>query len=203
MALKYDFYTNPVPPGSEREPRLHARVVTTETIGTDKIAEEIQYMSSLTTGDVIAALDLVVKQLAHHLSYGERVHIEGLGYFQLTLSCPAVKSPKEIRAESVKVKTIAFRPDESFKECFINVTPERVRVKNHSQAITEKEIDNRLTAYFRKKEHITTAKFRSLCGLTQPTAERRIRQRIKDGKLRRIGHARSSLYVPVKGFYGK
>ena len=42
MPAEYDFYSNPVPPGSNRKPRLHARIVTKGTVGTEKLAEERQ-----------------------------------------------------------------------------------------------------------------------------------------------------------------
>lgn len=39
MPAQYDFYKNPIPKGSNRKPRLHARIVTRGTTTTEKLAE--------------------------------------------------------------------------------------------------------------------------------------------------------------------
>jgi len=199
MGLRYDFYENPLPKGSNRKPRLHTRVVTGSTTTTDEIATRIHDASSLTVGDVKASLLSLIEVMANELASGRRVHLEGLGYFQLTLSSPSVKSPKEIRAESIRVKSVAFRAETSFKKRFLNIPLERVREKRHSNRYSEIEIDGLLTSHFLDNTYITSRKFQTLCGFTESTAKRRLRQLIANGKLRKTGHRQFPLYEPVKG----
>lgn len=75
MSAEYDFYSNPIPHGSNRKPRLHARIVTNGTIGTEDLAKEIQARCSLTTGDILATLVSLSKVITEHLRDGDRVHI--------------------------------------------------------------------------------------------------------------------------------
>ena len=41
MSAEYDFYKNPIPKGSNRKPRLHARIVPRGVITTEMLSEEI------------------------------------------------------------------------------------------------------------------------------------------------------------------
>ncbi len=203
MALKYDFYSNPIPKSSNRKPRLHARVVTTGTTGTADIAARIHDRSTINAGEVKAALDLLSEVLVHELKYGRRVHLEGLGYFQLTLECPPVRTEKEIRAESIKVKNVVFRAEEKLKKKVGLISMERVKVKNHSNKYSDIEVDGLLTGHFLDNEFITSKQFFSLCGFTQATGSRRLKRLVDEGKLERIGHRKSSIYSPAKGNYRK
>ncbi len=201
MGLRYDFYENPLPKESNREKRLHTRVVTWGTATTDEIVSRIHNASTLTIGDVKASLISLIEVMADELSSGRRVHLEGLGYFQLTLSSPPVKSAKEIRAESVHVKNISFRAEASFKKRFSHIPLARARRKRHSNRYSDIEIDALLTRHFRDNTYITSRGFRALCGFTESTAKRRLRKLIADGKLQKTGHRQSPLYKPVKGHY--
>ncbi len=199
MGLPYDFYENP-PRKDSNKKRLHARVVPAGTMGMDEITRFIESSSSLTSGDVKATLTSLVDLMVRELSYGWRIHLEGLGYFELTLSCPSVRSPKEIRAESIHIKSIIFRPEAELKKKFKTVPVERVRRKNHSLKYSGIEIDGILTTHFMDHPYITARQLQRICGYTRTTAHRRIKQLIADGKLQKSEHHRT-LYEPVKGNY--
>lgn len=201
MSLQYDFYANPSPEGSNQQPKLHARVRTTGTTSTQRLAELIKETTALSTSDVKGMLDALVESITFELSHGNRVHLEGIGYFSLTLSCPPVRSPKEIRAESIKVKNIAFRPEVEWKERFRGVQLERTRLKNHSLKYSDIEIDGLLTGHFLDHPYITTRQFCHLCGYTQTTGGRKIKRLVEAGKLRCTGYANTVMYEPVHGNY--
>jgi predicted histone-like DNA-binding protein len=201
MGLFYDFYQNPPEEGSDKKPRLHARVVTMGTIDSDEIAKEIHEMCTLTTGEVQAALSMFAEQLVHHLSYSQRVHWKNVGYFELALSCPPVSSTKEIRAESIHPKTLVFRPEKELKEKIQQIPVTRTPEKRHSHHYSEAEIDEWLTTHFSNYPHITSRQFRQLCGFTRSTANRHLNRLISEGKLRTLGHYRSPLYEAAEGCY--
>lgn len=194
MALHYDLYENPLPDDKRRK-RLHARVVTQGTSSTEDLAYLIHDRCSLTPGDVKAALSELADVLAHELSYGKRVHLEGLGYFQLTLEMPPVREAKDIRGSSIHVKSIAFRPEVGLKERFLSLELKRVREKVHSAPCPDEKMERLLRNYFEHHPHITSREFRALCGLTRTTGQRRLKQLLADGKLRKVGHRGAPLYV--------
>ena len=55
MAIEYDFYRNPNSQGTNKK-RYHARVVSSNRVSTDQLAEEIQKECTLTTADIKAVL---------------------------------------------------------------------------------------------------------------------------------------------------
>ena len=85
MAIKFEFYESPNTIGT-RKKRYHARVVNWQRINTDYLAREIQYGSSLTVADIKATIISLSEKLAYYLKDGARVHIEGIGYFHISVS---------------------------------------------------------------------------------------------------------------------
>ena len=199
--IEYDFYQNPTLKESSSTPFLHARVVPRGTTTSDELAQTISLRSSLTPGDVKAVLvslsDLMVEQFAQ----GMRVHLDGLGSFELTLDCPPVKTEREIRAESISVRNVSFRAEKKLKSEVKHLRLQRVRVKNKSKNYSDIEIDDLLTTHFLDHDYITTAEFRSICGQTSSTAGRRLRELVQAGRLARLGHRKSAIYVPTEGNY--
>lgn len=201
MSVNYDFYQNPIPPNSNRKPRLHARVVSKKTVSTKELASEIQDCTTMSEADVIGVLTALNKALVRHLHNGDKVHIEGLGYLELTLSCPSVRYPNQIRAESVKLKSVAFRPDQELKYNLRALTLVRVKQKQHSRNLTPEQIDQRLTRYFATHESLTRETFQRICGLMRSTACRRLKELHQQGKLKKEGPYRYPSYKPANGHY--
>ena len=105
MAVKFEFYESPNTIGT-RKKRYHARVVNRERISTDHLAQEIHHSSSLTVADIKATIIALSEKLAYHLKDGARVHIEGIGYFHISLTCPETPTPHSTRANNVKFKSV-------------------------------------------------------------------------------------------------
>ena len=97
MAVKFEFYESPNTIGT-RKKRYHARVVNRERISTDHLAQEIHHSSSLTVADIKATIIALSEKLAYHLKDGARVHIEGIGYFHISLTCPETPTPHSTSA---------------------------------------------------------------------------------------------------------
>ncbi|WP_301246377.1 HU family DNA-binding protein, partial [Phocaeicola sartorii] len=124
MAIKFEFYESPNTIGT-RKKRYHARVVNWQRINTDYLAREIQYGSSLTVADIKATIISLSEKLAYYLKDGARVHIEGIGYFHISLTCPETRTPSSTRANKVKFKSVTFRADKYLKHQLSGVKTER------------------------------------------------------------------------------
>ena len=103
MAIKFEFYESPNTIGT-RKKRYHARVVNWQRINTDYLAREIQYGSSLTVADIKATIISLSEKLAYYLKDGARVHIEGIGYFHISLTCPETRTPSSTRAKQGEIQ---------------------------------------------------------------------------------------------------
>ncbi len=194
MSVNYDFYENPKLPGNTKRTRYHARMIPKGTISGEQLAEEIHERCSLSTSDVAATLLALSQITAEKLKDGYNVHIDGIGYLQLTLQCPSIQSPKEIRAESIRFKSIAFRPSASLKKRLQNVRFVRQENKSHSKVREEKKIDELVDQYFQTHETLTRSQFQSLCGMTYTTAVRHLKRLREAGKIVNIASPRHPLY---------
>ena len=121
MAIKFEFYESPNTIGT-RKKRYHARVVNWQRINTDYLAREIQYGSSLTVADIKATIISLSEKLAYYLKDGARVHIEGIGYFHISLTCTQLHTCQQgeiqigdIPCGQIPEASVERRQDRAFK----------------------------------------------------------------------------------------
>ena len=201
MAIEYDFYRNPNPEGTNKK-RYHARVVSNNRISTDDLAEEIQNECSLTIADVKAVLIALGGKLAKHLGEGDKVHIDGIGHFQVNLRCKEeVRTTRAIRSENIEFKSVSYRADNDLKKHLRKQKIQRSQTKIHSIPMTEEEIDQALTKHFRTNETITRREFEILCTQMRSTAHRILQKLVENGKLRNVATAHNPVYMPENGHY--
>ena len=196
MSIEYDFYRNPNSQGSNKK-RYHARVVSSNRISTDELAEEIQKECSLTITDVKAVLIALGDKLAKHLGDGSKVHLEGIGYFQVNLQCKEeVCSTRSVRSDNVEFKSVSYRADNDLKKHLKKQKIQRSQTKIHSVEMTEEEIDRKLMDYFKTHDALTRSQFEVLCTQVKSTAHRILQKLVKDGKLKNVSTKQHPVYMP-------
>ena len=201
MSIEYDFYRNPNSQGTNKK-RYHARVVSSNRISTDELAEDIQNECSLTITDVKAVLIALGDKLAKHLGDGSKVHLEGIGYFQVNLQCKEeVRTTRSIRSENVEFKSVSYRADNELKKHLRNQKIQRSQTKIHSVEMTEEEIDQKLTDFFKTHETLTRSQFEVLCTQVKSTAHRILQKLVKNGKLRNVSTKQHPVYMPDNEYY--
>lgn len=201
MSIEYDFYRNPNSQGTNKK-RYHARVVSSNRISTNELAEEIQNECSLTIADVKAVLIALSDKLAKHLGEGSKVHLEGIGYFQVNLQCKEeVRTTRSVRSENVEFKSVSYRADNELKKHLRNQKIQRSQTKIHSVEMTEEEIDQKLSDYFKTHETLTRHQFQTLCTQVKSTAHRILQKLVKDGKLKNVSTKQHPVYMPDNGYY--
>ena len=196
MSIEYDFYRNPNSQGSNKK-RYHARVVSSNRISTDELAEEIQKECSLTITDVKAVLIALGDKLAKHLGDGSKVHLEGIGYFQVNLQCKEeVCSTRSVRSDNVEFKSVSYRADNDLKKHLKKQKIQRSQTKIHSVEMTEEEIDRKLMDYFNTHDALTRSQFEVLCTQVKSTAHRILQKLVKDGKLKNVSTKQHPVHMP-------
>jgi predicted histone-like DNA-binding protein len=202
MAVQFEFYESPVRPGDEgKDVRYHARAVTFGTVNTARVVEIIHSRCTLTRGDIQHVLIGLSEVLGELLSDGNRIHLEGIGYFQVTLTCPKTKNSKETRANYVKFKSVKFRADKVLKGDLIGLKTERSKYGRHSEKLSNLQIDMLLTDYFKEKQFMSCRQFQQICHLTKSTALKHIKRLLEEKKIQNIGLKKHPMYTPVPGSY--
>lgn len=203
MKVQFEFAPIPQPQSKETKLRYYPRVVNRHLVKTREISAEIQHACSLTEIDVNAVLDALSRSLSNYLRQGNRVHLQGIGFFDVTLTCPETRDPKKMRPSQVTYKGVNFRPDKDLKSRIADLTAERGKVRNNrSASLSDTAIDKRLTEYFSEHPVLTRYDLQRVCQMTKITAIRCIRRLLGEGKIKNIGLKNQPIYVPVPGHYG-
>ena len=204
MAIQFELYKSPARKDEEDKELYHARVVNFQHIDTDYLAKEIQQATSLTEGDVKAVLESLSHFMGSRLREGERVHLDGIGYFRVSLTTTErVVAATKRKLTKVKMAGVKFRADQKLKNEIGTIKAKALKANEHSAKLTDKEIDRRLTNYFATRPFMTRNDFQSVCGMMRTTAMRHIRRLRTEGKLKNEGTMLQPIYVPVSGYYGK
>ena len=205
MAILFDWYELPEPKDKQREEKiLHPRIRLNGSTTTDELRRRIQERSSLTETDVSAVLDALSHVMGEDLAEGRQVHLDGIGYFHpvLTSTEPVTAATKR-KTTKIKLKGIKFRADQVLKNEIGAIKVKPLGLNEHSQKLSDKEIDRRLTSYFSTHQFLTRDKFQVLCGMMRSTAQLHIRLLRSEGKLENVGKLNQPIYIPCTGYYGR
>ena len=93
------------------------------TVTTEVLAQRIQERCTVTRPDIKAVLDALVNAMQYALQAGERVHIEGLGFFYLNILAKGAESTEDYDiTKYIKSIRCRFLPDSTRDIASGNVT---------------------------------------------------------------------------------
>ena len=81
---------------------------TVRVMDVNKLADAIEANSSLTAGDVKHSIEAFVEQLRLSLTQGDKVKIDGLGTFHITLSSEGTEKEKDCTVRSIRRVNVRF-----------------------------------------------------------------------------------------------
>lgn len=195
MAIKFDLFENPVKEGVSA-PKLHAKVITKDVVTTREIREAIRRKCTVSPADVAAVITALNDELYENLSNGYAVHLEGIGYFSLSLKCAPDINPKYIKDDDVQVRSIKFTPDKDLIDRFQSVYLERkVDEAHHSTKLDEEEVKKKLAEYFKTHSFLQRRDLERLTGFNSSKSTRVIRELVKDEVLKNAGTKYQPVYV--------
>ena len=110
MAINYKIYKN-TNQKSDAYNKYFGRVVTSQTVGTEKLSELIQENVSAKESDVYAVLKELKNAIRTTFNNGNAVKIEGLGTFRPSARSQGVTDPNDFTASNFYDYRILFRPE--------------------------------------------------------------------------------------------
>ena len=127
------------------------------------------------------------------------MHLEGIGYFSLSLKCAPDINPKYIKDDDVQVRSIKFMPDKDLIDRFQTVCLERkVDEAHHSAKLDEEEVKQKLAEHFKTHSFLQRRDFEQLTGFNSSKSTRVIRELVKEGVLKNAGTKYQPVYVRGK-----
>ena len=102
---------------------------TVRVMDVNKLADAIEANSSLTVGDVKHSIEAFVEQLRLSLTQGDKVKIDGLGTFHITLSSEGTEKEKDCTVRSIRRVNVRFVADKSLR--LVNTSHTTTRGENN------------------------------------------------------------------------
>lgn len=116
MSIKFIVVKRGRPGHPEEGEKFYPSIRSTGRITLRQLAREASEMSTLSTVDIMAAIEAFLTLIPRHLAKGEIVSLGEFGHFWLRFSAEGVDSPKEVRGELITTLIPRFMPGKEFKE---------------------------------------------------------------------------------------
>ena len=195
MSIKYRLQKNY---GKLKEKaEFRAIIMERQTIGLERIGQNIQGAMSLTRADVFATVMALGDEIAYQLLDGNAVHLPGIGYFSLAVKGEVYEDPRthNHRLRNPKVRTIKFRPDREMAHKLLSAKFENETHHYGNASIpTTEDIEQALKELFATKSVITIADFRRYLDLSASTAYRIVERLETAGRIHNIGTRRLKIF---------
>lgn len=121
MAVPFNVKTKRNVINGKNEIKYYAVPKAASKVSLEDIAKDISKSGSLSPGDVYAALIGLSESILFHLSKGNRITIDGLGTFSLSITSMGADTKEQITAHKVKVSKVCFTPALTLKRQLRNV----------------------------------------------------------------------------------
>ena len=179
---------------TEKNPQMAVTVVNSKLTTTKELAEYINFACSVTESDIAAVLQALGKCVCDELLDGNRVEIDNIGTFSLSLTCGRKKLEDRVTKNDIRVKNILFTPCAEMKQAMrgadiVSGGP------NPNKRLTDEVILRRLAKYFEEHEFMQRRNFESVCECSRYTATKKLKELVKAGKLRAMGAKNVRFYV--------
>ena len=116
-------------PDSQMLYYVHQKSGTVRVMDINKLADAIEANSSLTAGDVKHAIEAFVEQLRLSLTQGDKVKVDGLGTFHITLSSEGAEKEKDCTVRSIRRVNVRFVADKALH--LVNTSHTATRSENN------------------------------------------------------------------------
>ena len=176
-------------------------VVNSEVVTTADLAKDINRSCSVTEADVLAVLQAVGQHIGDALLDGNRVEIDHIGTFSLSLTCKNKRKEEHITSKDIEVSRIVFSPCSALQHAMRGAVIVSGGPTNTKQ-LTDAVIEKRLTGFFATHRSIQRSEFEHVCECSRYAALAKLKALVKAGKLQVIGKQNTRAYVPTEGTFG-
>lgn len=134
--IKFDIYESPANDGEKK--KYHVRNTNKQTIHSKDLIHEATLYTSVSRSDWAAVVEGLIDILSEKLGDGKRIHINGLGYFSVSIGSTESENPKKMTRGTVQITGVNFQPEKSFKKSIISRAHfVRERYKVHTVDLSE------------------------------------------------------------------
>lgn len=198
MAINIEWQVKPPTKCNEEEekPKMFPRIIDSEVVCEQRLAELMAAHGSLSRGNAKAALSDLVEVMAELLGEGETIEIPMLGSFKLSIGTDAEIHPNsDGRMQSIVVRGVNFLPDKQLMDAISTPSFLWKSITGVAIAPTVSQLIPQLNDYFQKHDSITREEFERTFGLKRTMVYKRLKELIDKGVIEAIGSGRETRHV--------
>lgn len=195
MAAEYALFKNPPRKGSSEEPRLHARIVPGRVIRLERIAKEISSFSSFSSADIKGLLQAFSDQLVEHLEAGDEIDLEGFGHFSISLHCPPISHPREVRAEEIRFKSVNFRCSKKITSRLETMRVARKEGASAPPLYTAAQRKENILRHLDRERTLMSSDCMRINACTRYMALKDLKELLAEDKIGKIGKRKITIYT--------
>lgn len=198
MTAQYGLFRNPPHKGEKESDILHARIIPGRTIRIDRVTREISESTSFSPGDVKGLLQAFADVLVSYLEDGDEVELEGLGHFSVSLKCPKITNPRQVRAEDINFKSVNFRCSKEITERLRSMKVERKPGSSKPVKYTVEVRKEKILKYLGKHETVMSSECMGINECTRYLALKDLKELIAEKKIVKEGYRKVVVYMLAK-----
>jgi predicted histone-like DNA-binding protein len=169
-------------------------IVNSKVVTTQEMADDINHASSITQSDVVAVLQAVGQRIADALLDGNRIEIDHVGTFSLTLTCGNKRKEDHITSKDISVSRIAFTPCAELWHSMRGAVIVSGGPTGNKK-LSDEVIMKRLEEYFATSNSMSRSTFERVCECSRHTALTKLKELTEQGILIAIGPKNLRQYV--------
>ena len=179
---------------TKKNPTMGVSIVSSRVVTTKEMADDINHASSVTQSDVAAVLQAVGQRIAEALLDGNRIEIDHVGTFSLTLTCGNKRKEDYITSKDISVSRISFAPCTELWHAMRGATIVSGGPTGNKH-LSDATIEKRLEEYFTTHDSLSRSTFERICECRRHTALTKLKELVKAGKLIAIGPKNQRQYI--------
>ncbi len=115
MSIKFNIVERGKPGDSEAPKKYYPSIQCTGRVSARELAEHASDISTLSTPDMMAAMEALLIIIPKELANGNVVELGEFGHFWLRFSAEGVEDPADVRGEQITTLIPRFIPGKRFK----------------------------------------------------------------------------------------
>jgi predicted histone-like DNA-binding protein len=127
MSIKFNIVERGRPGKPEAPKKYYPSLQSTGRVTLRQLAQEASDMSTLSTPDMMAAIEACLALIPQHLAEGQVVELGDFGNFWLRFSAEGAETPTKVRGDQVTTLIPRFMPGKEFKRVLDAVKFEKRR----------------------------------------------------------------------------
>lgn len=194
--LKYEI--NRTPNQGNGQKKYFVKILKPSLIEFEDVKDELNLSSSVTPGDISAVVEGLAHLLSRRLPEGDRIHINGIGYFSLSIGAPTFDDKENFDTRDIQVRGVNFKPDTTLMK-MLHKKPLHFRRQNTQwrKHLADEDLLALLESFFCDNESMSFREFCIITRMPRTTAFRRLKQLCTGERpiLRHVGPHNASVYV--------